>query len=169
MDNIFIKRQIFGLLSLLLPMMALILVTSCGKDDVVELYNGNNNNNGDDNSQQGQEIIVIVDAKGNADGVHSFTRIDKTSFYIDALKYTATEGNLSVSRYDPVFFTGAAKPFLGRENGRYYSFCGRQRCFHDRDYRPSLWLYGYHCQTLPSETCRVWLSESPWRQQEPHI
>ena len=119
MDNIFIKRQIFGLLSLLLPMMALILVTSCGKDDVVEPYNGNNNNNGDDNSQQGQEIIVIVDAKGNADGVHSFTRIDETSFYIDALKYTATEGNLSVSRYDPVFFTGAAKPFHGRENGRY--------------------------------------------------
>lgn len=168
MDNIFIKRQIFGLLSLLLPMMALILVTSCGKDDVVEPYNGNNNN-GDDNSQQGQEIIVIVDAKGNADGVHSFTRIDETSFYIDALKYTATEGNLSVSRYDPVFFTGAAKPFHGRENGRYYSFCGRQRCFHDRDYRPSLWLYGYHCQALSSEACRVWLSESPWRQQEPHI
>ena len=56
-----------------------------------------------------EEIIVTVDANGNVDGEHQFTRIDETTFLIDGLKYKFENGGLSVIGYDPVFFTGTAK------------------------------------------------------------
>ena len=90
------------MLSLLLPMMALTIVTSCGKDDVITPNKGND-------IQQDHEIVVTIDVNGNADGGHRFSRIDETNFYIDEIKYTAKDGNLVVSGYDPIFFKGAAK------------------------------------------------------------
>lgn len=56
-----------------------------------------------------EEIIVTVDANGNVDGEHQFTRIDETTFLIDGLKYKFENGGLSVIGYDPVFFSGVAK------------------------------------------------------------
>lgn len=100
----------------LLPMVMLTTFTSCSKDDgVIELGKDNpdnDNNNGDNNngdSQQNQEIIVTVDANGNADGGHRFTKIDDNDFYIDDIKYTAISGNLEVTGYDKAFFHGVAK------------------------------------------------------------
>ena len=54
------------------------------------------------------EIVVTVDANGNADGGHQFTRIDETTFLIDGLKYYYENGNLIVIGYDPILFTGKA-------------------------------------------------------------
>ena len=56
-----------------------------------------------------EEIVVTVDAYGNADGGHQFTRIDEATFLIDGLKYKYESGSLLVSGYDPVFFAGTAK------------------------------------------------------------
>ena len=56
-----------------------------------------------------EEIVVTVDANGNADGGHQFTRIDEATFLIDGLKYKYESGSLLVSGYDPVFFAGTAK------------------------------------------------------------
>ena len=56
-----------------------------------------------------EEIVVNVDANGNADGGHQFTRIDETTFLIDGLKYEYKNGGLTVIGYDPVFFSGTAK------------------------------------------------------------
>lgn len=122
MKNLFFKK-VLAMLSLLPPMMLLTTVTSCSKDYIVDP--NNNNNYGGDNNRQDQEIVVTVDANGNADGGHSFTRIDETSFYIDALKYAVIDGNLAVSGYDPVFFTGAAKPISKLiYNGRTFDVVG---------------------------------------------
>ena len=60
-------------------------------------------------SQEEQEdIVVTVDANGNADGGHWFEKIDETSFYIDDIKYTAQNGDLVVTGYNEAFFKGAA-------------------------------------------------------------
>lgn len=104
MKNLFFKSLNYVMLSLLLPMMLLTNVTSCSKDEeVIEA----NNNNGNSN-QQNQELVVTVDANGNISGGHRFSRIDETNFYIDDVKYTAKDGSLVVSGYDPVFFKGDA-------------------------------------------------------------
>ena len=55
-----------------------------------------------------EEIVVTVDANGNADGGHLFFRIDEASFLIDDLKYTVQNDDLVVSGYDQAFFTGTA-------------------------------------------------------------
>ena len=55
-----------------------------------------------------EEIVVTVDANGNADGGHQFTRIDETTFLIDGLKYKYGNGDLTVIGYDQVFFSGSA-------------------------------------------------------------
>ncbi len=58
-----------------------------------------------------KEIVVTVDADGNADEGHQFTRIDENTFLIDGLEYYydkyENEG-LSVTGYDPDLFTGTA-------------------------------------------------------------
>ena len=95
------------MLSLFLPMMTLTIVTSCSKDE--EVIEANDSNNGGNNNQQDQEIVVTIDANGKADGGHRFSRIDETNFYIDEIKYTAKDGNLVVSGYDPLFFKGEAR------------------------------------------------------------
>lgn len=56
-----------------------------------------------------EEIVVTVDPSGNADGGHWFEKIDESNYYIDNLKYTIQDGDLVVSGYDEVFFTGEAK------------------------------------------------------------
>jgi len=55
-----------------------------------------------------EEIVATVDANGNADGGHFFTKIDENNFYIDDIKYTAVCGNLEVTGYDPAYFSGTA-------------------------------------------------------------
>ena len=60
-------------------------------------------------AEETEEIIVTVDANGNADGGHQFYRIDDTTFLIDGLKYKYENGGLTVIGYDPFFFTGIAK------------------------------------------------------------
>ena len=55
-----------------------------------------------------EEIVVTVDANGNADGGHLFTKIDDNKFYIDDIKYTAESGALIVTGYDKAYFKGAA-------------------------------------------------------------
>ena len=55
-----------------------------------------------------EEIVVTVDANGNADGGHWFEKIDETNFYIDDIKYTAQKGDLVVTGYNQAFFKGAA-------------------------------------------------------------
>ena len=57
----------------------------------------------------GSGFLVTVDANGNADGGHFFTKIDESNFYIDDIKYTANQGDLSVTGYNKNFFKGAAK------------------------------------------------------------
>lgn len=56
-----------------------------------------------------EEIVVTVDANGNADGEHWFEKIDETNFYIDDIKYTAQSGDLVVTGYNQAFFKGAAR------------------------------------------------------------
>ena len=55
-----------------------------------------------------EEIVVTVDANGNADGEHRFEKIDEANFYIDDIKYTTKYGNLEVKGYNLAFFKGAA-------------------------------------------------------------
>ena len=55
-----------------------------------------------------EEIVVTIDASGNADGGHLFEKIDETNFYIDDIKYTAQSGDLVVTGYNQAFFKGAA-------------------------------------------------------------
>ncbi|MBR5393719.1 MAG: leucine-rich repeat domain-containing protein [Bacteroidaceae bacterium] len=54
------------------------------------------------------EIVVTVDANGNADSGHWFEKIDEANFYIDDIKYTAQYGDLIVTGYNMDFFKGAA-------------------------------------------------------------
>ena len=54
------------------------------------------------------ETIVTVDAYGNADGGHQFTKIDNSTFIIDGIKYTVNGDNLEASGYDGATFTGVA-------------------------------------------------------------
>ncbi len=85
------------------------IISSCSKDDTEENGpSGNNSSGSNNNEQQNQAIVVTVDAYGNADGGHRFTRIDDTNFYIDDIKYTAVSGNLEVTGYNEAFFKGAA-------------------------------------------------------------
>ena len=55
-----------------------------------------------------EEIVVTVDANGNADGGHLFTKVDENKFYIDDIKYTAESGALIVTGSDKAYFKGAA-------------------------------------------------------------
>ena len=89
------------LYSILVSMMLLSLTTSCEKDE------------GAQQSEQKDEpktkpIIVTVDADGKADGDHRFVKIDDTNFYIDDIKYSASQGDLLVSGYNDACFKGAA-------------------------------------------------------------
>ena len=109
------RKRLLLVLMALLPMTVLITVTSCSKDEeVVQPQNGNEtgNNDGDNNDgnngQLDQEIVVTVDANGNADGGHIFTKIDESNFYIDDIKYTDVSGNLEVTGYNEAFFNGTA-------------------------------------------------------------
>ena len=84
--------------------------------DVSQVDSVTFNNSG---QQPQEDIIVTVDANGNADGGHHFDWIDNTNFYIDDVKYTAKDGNLVVTGYDPAFFQGDARLitrliFIGR-------------------------------------------------------
>ncbi len=78
------------------------IISSCSKDDTEENGPSGNNNgsNENNNGQQNQEIVVTVDANGNADGGHYFTAPDSKTFFVDYIKYTIKEGHLVVSGYD---------------------------------------------------------------------
>ena len=96
------KRTLFLFIMTLLPLVTATTFTSCGDDDGIVNPNGGND------GQKTQEIVVTVDANGNADGGHQFTKIDETNFYIDDIKYTAQNGDLVVTGYYKAFLKGAA-------------------------------------------------------------
>ena len=108
------KQVLF--ISLMIAML-LSITTSCGKDEAEQPseqsgnQNGQGGQNGGDDNQEGSTppIIVTVDANGNADGGHHFVNIDGISFYIDDIKYTASQGSLIVTGYNEAFFSGEAK------------------------------------------------------------
>ena len=107
------KKNFFTYLlpALLLGFMSVSFV-ACGGDDEdnepnKETTDGSGNQGGQDNVEV-KDIVVTVDADGKADGGHTFQRIDETSFIIDNLKYTVSQGELIVSGYDKVFFKGSA-------------------------------------------------------------
>ena len=94
-------KQLF-IISLLIAML-LPLTTSCGKDEVGEKSEQGGNQGG-----SMAPIIVTVYANGKANGGHQFVNIDGVSFYIDDIKYTASNGNLIVTGYNEAFFSGKA-------------------------------------------------------------
>ena len=112
------KRKLLFILMTLLPMVAVTTLTSCGDDEenddtIVNPSEGNNydgsNNNDDNSNQKDLNIIVTVDANGNANGEHQFVKINETNFYIDGIKYTATDGELAVTGNASSYFLGNAK------------------------------------------------------------
>ncbi len=99
-------KRLFGMVMLAMLPLAF---TSCG-DDEEEKINPQEQGNDNDTPETPvvKDIIVEVDANGNAKGGHHFIRIDDTNFYIDDIKYTASQGNLIVSGYDEAYFSGEA-------------------------------------------------------------
>ncbi len=98
----------------LLPMTALITVTSCGGgDEVVQPPVDNNANNDKDNPSgnkgENLDIHVVVNDDGTTSNGSIFSAIDNQNFYVDYIKYTVTEGHLTVSGYDKTGFKGIAK------------------------------------------------------------
>ena len=93
-------KNILTVLLLLAVCAGTCTICSCSKDDTEEngpSGNGGGNNN---NGQQNQEIVVTIDANGNADGGHYFTAPDAKTFFVDYIKYSIKEGHLAVSGYD---------------------------------------------------------------------
>ena len=103
------NRKLLLVLMTLLPMIMLSTVTSCSDDDETVQNPSNNDTSTDSDGQQNPDIVVTVDADGNADGGHRFTKIDVANFYIDDIKYTARGGDLVVSGYNEASFKGEAK------------------------------------------------------------
>ena len=68
------------------------LFSSCSKDDVFDV-----------------DEVVVINNDGKASGDHNFIKIDDTNFYVDDIKYTAKDGDLIVTGYNPAFFKGEAK------------------------------------------------------------
>ena len=103
--------------------------TACGGDDEEdnvpnsEQQGGDNQDSDTDkpDSQKPEDIIIVtVDANGQADGGHTFSVIDESNFYIDDIKYTANQGELSVTGWNKAFFKGEANivsmlKYQGRE------------------------------------------------------
>lgn len=94
-------------MSLVLSISTLTLVVSCGEDEEVT---PNTQQNGNQNSSNlaSDKIVVTIGADGKANGGHRFVNIDGESFYIDDIKYTASQGFLIVTGYSKAFFTGEA-------------------------------------------------------------
>ena len=102
------KKYLYLFAFAILPM----VFASCGDDEEEnfapqEQENGNTNPD-NPNTPVVKDIIVEVDEEGNAKDGHSFTKIDDTNFYIDDIKYTASQGNLIVTGYDQAYFNGEA-------------------------------------------------------------
>ena len=107
------RKYLLLSLMALLPMTALITVTSCsGGDEVVQPPVDNNANNDKDNPSgndkdnpsgnngENLDIHVIVNDDGTTSNGSIFSAIDNQNFYVDYIKYTVTEGHLTVSGYD---------------------------------------------------------------------
>ena len=116
------RKYLLLSLMALLPMTALITVTSCsGGDEVVQPPVDNNANNDKDgssgndkdnpsgNNGENLDIHVVVNDDGTTSNGSIFSAIDNQNFYVDYIKYTVTEGHLAVSGYDKTGFKGIAK------------------------------------------------------------
>ena len=116
------RKYLLLSLMALLPMTALITVTSCsGGDEVVQPPVDNNANNDKDgssgndkdnpsgNNGENLDIHVVVKDDGTTSNGSIFSAIDNQNFYVDYIKYTVTEGHLAVSGYDKTGFKGIAK------------------------------------------------------------
>ena len=90
-------------------------LTSCSKDEEdgvaaqTEKENGGKDDDGNKDSGKDDEqptpssatdILVTVDANGQADGGHDFQLIDESNFYVDGIKYSIEDDHLVVSGYD---------------------------------------------------------------------
>ncbi len=100
------KRTLLFISAVLLSMLTVTTFTSCGDDEEDDIIVSPDNGN---NGQQSPNIIVTVDANGNAKGGHRFVKIDEANFYIDDIKYTAVSGDLEVTGYDKAYFNGVAR------------------------------------------------------------
>lgn len=99
------KKHLLLFVAALLPVIAVTTLTSCSKEKNVvdpdeEIA---------DNVLKVTEVVVTVDANGNADGGHRFQKIGENDFYIDDIKYTVQNGNLNVSGYNNTAFAGTAR------------------------------------------------------------
>ena len=110
-------KKLFGIIVLAMLAVCSTALVSCGDDEEniapqEQENNDDNTNNPDDPKDQDtpavKDVIVEVDEEGKANDGHRFTKIDATNFYIDDIKYTASQGNLIVTGYDQAYFNGEA-------------------------------------------------------------
>ena len=99
------KKYFYLFALVLLPMMFI----SCGDDEEnITPQNQENGNPDNPDTPTIGGIVVEVDENGKAKDGHHFKKIDDSNFYIDDIKYTASQGNLVVSGYDQDYFSGEA-------------------------------------------------------------
>lgn len=84
-------------------MMAMLMITSCSKDD--DVTNGNQGSGGEGG---GPIVTVVINEDGTTSNRSTFSVIDEKNFYLDYIKYTIEEGHLIVSGYDKSGFKGVA-------------------------------------------------------------
>ncbi len=110
-------KKIFGIIVLAMLAVCSTALVSCGDDEenITPQEQENNDDKTDkpddpenQDTPEVKDIIVEVDEEGKANDGHRFTKIDATNFYIDDIKYTASQGNLIVSGYDQAYFSGEA-------------------------------------------------------------
>ena len=86
----------FRVLSMiLLSAMMLPMMVACGGDD-------------DEDTTGSVNHQVTISDDGKVSNGSTFSSIDDKNFYLDYIKYTITEGHLSVSGYDKLGFKGIA-------------------------------------------------------------
>jgi len=95
-ESIRVTKKFYNMFMLMACLLIACYVCSCSKDN-------------DDTTDSGSDLNIVIDSNGNANGGHSFTRIDDKNFYIDDIKYTVVDNVLEVTGYDETFFKGEAK------------------------------------------------------------
>ena len=96
-------KKIKLLSALALVVLVLPLVLSCSKDD------------------ESSNIAVVIYDNGKTSNGSTFIAIDGKNFYLDYIKYSITEGYLTVTGYDPAGFKGRAN-IVSRITYKGYSY-----------------------------------------------
>lgn len=93
------KKQLFIILAMFLPMLSVTTLTSCSSDDEETVVTPDNNDVTDSNNPiDPLNIVVTVDENGKASDGHVFDKIDDSNFNIDGVIYTIKEDALAVNR-----------------------------------------------------------------------